>query len=127
MSKDFDTWNTFKKKLNESTRTIMYKPQTIWWCYLGINIGHEQDGDRLSLERPVLILATFDNETCLCVPITTSINNSPFCQKITLSGKTAYIITSQIRTISIKRLSREDKYPLKNRLQIGTSLYSFNY
>ena len=72
MSKDFDTWNTYQKKLHESNRAIICKPGSVWWCALGINIGHEQDGDQSSFERPVIIIQTFSNNTCLCLPMTTS-------------------------------------------------------
>ena len=106
MSKDFIKWSIYKEKLNSSTRSLMYKPGEIWWCALGINIGHEQDGDQLSFERPVLIIKTFSNDTCLCVPMTTSKRDSSFYFSITLSGKEVSIITSQIRTISTKRLLR---------------------
>ncbi len=107
MSKDFDTWNTYQKKLHASERPIICKPGSVWWCALGINIGHEQDADRKSLERPVVIITVFGNNTCLCVPMTSPKNENPFYENVSISGEVFYVITSQARTISTKRLLRE--------------------
>lgn len=107
MSKDFDKWNKYQQKIHKSDRSILCKPGSVWWCALGINIGHEQDGDHESFERPVLIIRTFSNDTCLCIPMTTSKNISPFCKTVTLLEKDIYAITSQMRTLSNKRLLRE--------------------
>lgn len=107
MSKDFDKWSQFKEKLHLSEKPLIYKPGEIWWCALGINIGHEQDGDQSSFERPVIIIATFSNDTCLCIPMTTSKKTTPFYYPITIFEKEVFIITSQVRTISTKRLLRD--------------------
>lgn len=107
MSKNFDKWNTYKQHLHNSNRLILCKPGSVWWCALGINIGHEQDADHGSLERPVVIITVFGNNTCLCVPITSSRNLNPFYKKISLSGKEIHAIISQARTLSTKRLLRE--------------------
>lgn len=107
MDKDFDRWNIYKKKLHNRDRHILCKPGAVWWCALGLNIGHEQDGDHKSFERPVLIIQVFGNDTCLCVPLTTTSLRNSFCKRIILSGEERYAITSQLRTISLKRMLRE--------------------
>lgn len=58
MSKDFDYWNNTKKQINEIQNTRFHKPREIWWCYLGVNVGHEQDGG-IDFRRPVVILNTY--------------------------------------------------------------------
>ena len=107
MDKDFDQWNVYKKKLHASNKNILYKSGEVWWCALGLNIGHEQDGGRESFERPVLIITTFSNGTCLCIPMTTSKNNSPYCKAVQLLGRNIYVIVSQSRTLSINRFLRK--------------------
>ena len=44
MKKDFDRWNEQKSKLNDLDSVFLFKEREIWFCYLGLNIGHEQDG-----------------------------------------------------------------------------------
>lgn len=107
MHKDFDQWNIYKKKLHESKKNLLYKAGEVWWCALGLNIGHEQDGDHESFERPVIIIKTFANETCLCVPMTTSGKSNTFYYPMTLFEKNIHIITSQIKTLSVQRLLRK--------------------
>jgi mRNA-degrading endonuclease toxin of MazEF toxin-antitoxin module len=107
MSKDFDKWNTFKKKIHESEKAFIYKAGEVWWCALGLNIGHEQDGDQESFERPVVIIRTFSNDTCICIPMTTSYKENHFYYPLETSEKSVFIITSQIRTISTKRLLKK--------------------
>ena len=109
MPKDFAKWSQFKEKLHLSEKPMLYKSGEVWWCALGINIGHEQDGDQNSFERPVVIINTFSNDTCLCIPMTTSKRNNPFYYPVILFEKEVFIITSQIRTISIKRLQCTNK------------------
>ena len=45
-TKDFDSWNTLKQRLNskEDKSVPWIKEREIWWCSVGINIGHEADG-----------------------------------------------------------------------------------
>ncbi len=106
-NKDFARWSLLKEKIQTSERNIICKPGMVWWCLLGLNIGHEQDGKQASFERPVLIIKVFSNDTCLCIPLSTSKQSHPFFLRFKLNQKTVYAITSQIRTLSIKRLVRE--------------------
>jgi len=70
MQKDFSRWSEQKTKLNDVTVTLSFKEREIWFCYLGLNIGHEQDGDAETFLRPVLILKKFPNETFFAIPLT---------------------------------------------------------
>jgi mRNA interferase MazF len=70
MQKDFDRWNGQKSKLNNANATSSFKEREIWFCYLGLNIGHEQDGDAEKFLRPVLILKKFSNRMFFGIPLT---------------------------------------------------------
>jgi mRNA interferase MazF len=107
MKKDFDSWNNTKKEIEESSRDISFKERSVWWCSLGVNIGHEQDGKNDLYERPVLIIRKFSKLTCLCVPLTTSLKMNKFHIALPSFSKDTYAISSQIRLISTKRLQRE--------------------
>jgi len=70
MQKDFSRWNEHKSKLNDENSPFFFKEREIWFCYLGLNIGHEQDGDAETFLRPALILKKFPNETFFAIPLT---------------------------------------------------------
>jgi mRNA interferase MazF len=106
LEKDFDAWTIKKKEVESSDIKIICNEREIWWCSLGLNIGHEQDGKNEAFERPVLILRKFSKFTCLCVPLTTSNKNNFFYKPIPSLGEGNFIITSQIKLISTKRLIR---------------------
>ena len=77
MTKDFDNWNNLKKELeNENTR-IVHEGQ-IWWCSLGLNIWHEQDGKNQKYERPVLIVKKFNNSVVWTIPLSTKVKEWPY-------------------------------------------------
>jgi len=104
-SKYFDLWNEVKKVIHTDSRRCLYHEREIWWCYLGINIGHEEDGKGMQSTRPVMIVKGFSREMCLTVPLTTSTKMSPYHVSIGfLGGKMSYAIASQVRLIDSKRL-----------------------
>lgn len=71
--KDFDSWNKNKKQIHLTNKNKLYNQREIWWCFLGVNIGYEQDGDEIKHERPVIILKGLSRNTCLIIPLTTSL------------------------------------------------------
>ncbi|MFC1721190.1 type II toxin-antitoxin system PemK/MazF family toxin [Patescibacteria group bacterium] len=105
--KDFDNWNSKKKKIESTHKAQTLRKKQIWWASLGLNIGYEQDGKNENFERPVLIVKTFGGETFLGIPIT-SVNkeNKKFYFPIHYNGEVYYLILSQIRLFSTKRLLR---------------------
>ena len=60
MKKDFDRWNREKKHLDAKKHNATFKEREIWWCDLGLNIGHEMDGSGNDFGRPVLILRRYN-------------------------------------------------------------------
>lgn len=70
MEKDFCSWHVRKSQLNDRTKTPFFKEREIWFCYLGMNIGCEEDGEASTFLRPVIILKKFKNNTFFGVPLT---------------------------------------------------------
>jgi mRNA interferase MazF len=102
----FNSWNEDKKYIQEKNRPIYFREAEIWWCKLGINLGDEQDGKGNNFSRPILIIKKFNQFIFLAVPLSTKIKNSKYY--ISFEGsdaKTRSAIISQIRLISIKRLT----------------------
>ena len=76
--KDFDSWNIQKKVINTSSRSPTFKEREIWWCRLGVNIGHEQDGKGMQAYRPILVLKKFNRQIFWGVPLTTQIKDNQY-------------------------------------------------
>ncbi|MDP3763798.1 MAG: hypothetical protein Q8Q92_04125 [bacterium] len=64
MQKDFDNWNELKKKIETSEHEPERFPQVgeVWMCYLGKNIGFEQNAGGDNFSRPSLIVKKFNNQ-----------------------------------------------------------------
>ncbi|MFH1145912.1 MAG: hypothetical protein V1707_03050 [bacterium] len=59
--KDFFSWHEEKEKLEEiGYDTLLFREGEVWWCSIGLNLGHEQDGKNVFFERPVLVVKKFN-------------------------------------------------------------------
>jgi mRNA-degrading endonuclease toxin of MazEF toxin-antitoxin module len=104
--KDFDSWNTQKKKLEEINPTLHFHEREIWWCSLGLNVGDEQDGRNNLFERPVLVFKKFNGRICLVIPMSSKIKPGPYYHHFKFNKKVFSLSLSQLRLISIKRFRR---------------------
>ena len=109
MSKDFDTWNIRKMKIddNVSNQKIYYHEKEVWWGNLGLNIGVETDGKAEDFERPVLIIKKFNSDMVWILPITSKAKSNTFHYLLHHKSIKGSVMLSQLRTISTKRLSRK--------------------
>ena len=111
MQKDFDKWNSKKIKVDVINKRPFFHIREIWFCYLGKNVGFEQDGDGEDFLRPVLIIKKFNNEIFWGIPLTKS--EKPLSKKIEkyyvdfsfIEGVKSRAILSQVRLIDAKRLA----------------------
>lgn len=103
----FDHWNHLKKELNLRSRQVFFAEREIWWCSLGKNIGHEQDGKNAMFERPILILTKFNNRIFLAIPLTTKLKTNQFYHHFIFKDQARSAIISQIRLLDMKRLHRK--------------------
>jgi len=80
----------------------------VWWLSIGLNVGVEEDGKNNNFERPVLIVKVFNRQCFLGIPITSADkSNKKYYFPITYNQKKFFLILSQIRLFSVKRLSRK--------------------
>ncbi|MDO8430417.1 MAG: type II toxin-antitoxin system PemK/MazF family toxin [Candidatus Taylorbacteria bacterium] len=107
--KNFDKWNKVKKEIDEKVvpDSVFFHERDIWWCMLGVNIGIEANGKNELFERPVLLIKVFNKDMIWCLPITSTLKDSPFYHRIFFNEEERSIMTTQIRTISSKRLLRK--------------------
>lgn len=94
-----------QQKINEGS--IFYRQREIWWCSLGVNIGHEQDGKGISFQRPILILKGFNPHLLWVLPISTQVKRGKYYHTTEYKNQTYNIILSQLKLISTKRLLRK--------------------
>lgn len=107
MEKDFTNWNEFKIKLDQKQGIPTFKQREVWWCHIGLNIGDEENGKSETYHRPVLILKKFNKNIFLGVPMTTQIKDNPYYHKFSFHNKYQCVMSSQIRTLDVKRLDRK--------------------
>ena len=102
MSKDFDSWNSRKKLLENRNFQGRFTECEIWWCSFGLNIGHEQDGKNNLYERPAVIIKVFNKEMVIAVPMTLGIRKDLYHFEVADGS----LILSQLRLVSTKRFNR---------------------
>lgn len=107
MNKNFDEWNVVKKTLDDKHRTPTFKQREVWWCSVGLNVGHEENGKNEFFNRPVLVVRKFNNQIFLGVPLSTKIKDNKFYHPIHLKGKSGSVLLSQIRVWDSKRLTHK--------------------
>ncbi|MEM6427610.1 MAG: type II toxin-antitoxin system PemK/MazF family toxin [Deinococcota bacterium] len=111
MAKDFDAWNTQKRELDALSKVPEFSQRELWWCSFGHNVGYETDGKGKKFRRPVLIVRKF-NKFMFWGAALTSVPPKPhaarFYKQVSYNGQPhnvqSYVILSQIRTFSSKRL-----------------------
>lgn len=108
MEKNFNGWNKQKQMLSQRVigDSLYCLEKEIWICFLGINIGSEQDGQGSHFLRPVLVIKVINSQTFLGIPITTKIHHDPYYIKFNLGASDQWVIISQIRLLSVRRLQR---------------------
>ena len=78
MQKDFPGWHRHKERLHAQHHTPTFQEREIWWCSVGVNVGHEMDGKNQFYNRPVLIMRKFNPHIFFGVPLTTKMKQNPY-------------------------------------------------
>ena len=104
---EFAEWTKQKVRIHSSDDIDFYfHEREIWWSSLGKNIGFEQDGKNDKFERPVLVLKKFNKNILWVLPLTRKGKDLPYYYRHEQGGEESFVILSQIRLISSKRLQR---------------------
>ncbi len=104
MIKDFEKWNEVKKVLDKKESAPTFKEREIWWCSIGLNIGHEENGKNIDYSRPILVVKKFNNDFFLGSPLTTKIKEKHYYRKISFKEKEQCVMLSQTRPYASRRL-----------------------
>ena len=108
MKKDFDLWNTKKIIVNSVENIPFFHEKEIWFCYVGANIGFEQDGQGEDFQRPIVIIRKFNNKICWAIPLSKTKRRGKYYFDFRFDANTVSVaILSQIKLIDARRLSRK--------------------
>lgn len=105
--KDFVVWHCEKQKNHNGRLQINFNIREIWFCHLGENIGHEQDGRGIEFLRPVIVVKKFNREVFWAIPLTKRCIATDHPLYFTFSfieSMMSAAISSQIRLLDAKRL-----------------------
>lgn len=124
MEKDFQKWHKKKRYIEHNRPRVFFKEREVWLCYIGENIGFEQDGRGEDFLRPVVVLKKFNNEVLWVMPLTRTVKKNKYYFPFKFRGKISVAILSQIRLIDAKRLkykmgnmNKESFIELKNKIR----------
>ena len=88
--------------------SLYFREREVWFCHVGLNLGHEQDGRHEKLLRPVIVLRKFNKDIFLGLPLTSKVKNDKFHYRLYWNKKgVSWAILSQIRLMDRKRLFRK--------------------
>lgn len=106
MRKNFQSWHGQKQKIENDRPRVFFNEREIWFCYLGENVGFEQDGRGEEFLRPVIALKKFNNEVLWVIPLTKTKKKGKyyFSFSFRVENDTSCAILSQIRLVDAKRL-----------------------
>jgi mRNA-degrading endonuclease toxin of MazEF toxin-antitoxin module len=111
----FNIWNTKKQLLDKQRKTLWFNEGEIVYINMGKNIGYEQNGKGEEFLRPVLIYKKFNSEQFIGFAMTTKYHKQEkFYYKL---KENSYVILSQIRTYSAKRISHKIGKVPKNKIR----------
>jgi len=105
MQKDFDKWSKKKKELDTKDGLPTFKEREIWWCSIGINVGHEENGKGIEFHRPILVIRKFNKRLFWGVPLTSQIKDNPHYHQFTFNGKEQCAMLTHLRLWDVSRLN----------------------
>jgi len=113
--KKYTNWFVRKKYVNNIKNREYFYEREIWYCYVGENVGHEQDGKGKDFLRPVLIYKKFNKHTGLIIPLTSKNKAGLYYFNLEIGNRKSNLILSQIKFFDAKRLLyRLDRIDVEN-------------
>jgi mRNA-degrading endonuclease toxin of MazEF toxin-antitoxin module len=102
--KKFEVWFPLKVKINQIQKLPVFREGEIWWCYVGENIGHEENGKGKLFLRPVLVIKKFNSRLFYGIPTSSIVKDNKYYFNINIKEKDISILLSQMRAMDANRL-----------------------
>lgn len=104
MEKDFLRWHGKKRWLHKEKVRPFFREREIWFCYLGANVGFEEDGSGDEFLRPAIILRRFSEMMFFAIPLTrTARSGKDYFNFTTRRGESTALL-AQAHSLDTKRL-----------------------
>jgi mRNA interferase MazF len=97
-------WAQTKYFLNIKEARATVRVRQIYWCSLGYNIGHEENGKGFKYRRPVLVFKKFNERLFWGIPMTTKIKDSIYYTKVKVGDIEQCAMVSQLRIMDASRI-----------------------
>jgi mRNA interferase MazF len=97
-------WAQTKYFLNIKEARATVRVRQIYWCSLGYNIGHEENGKGFKYRRPVLVFKKFNERLFWGIPMTTKIKDSVYYTKVKVGDIEQCAMVSQLRIMDASRI-----------------------
>ncbi|MES2215685.1 MAG: type II toxin-antitoxin system PemK/MazF family toxin [Patescibacteria group bacterium] len=108
MDDKFNEWHQLKRSIDGIPVRPDFHVRDIWYCYLGKNIGDEENGVNDGFIRPVIILRSFNAHICWVLPLTSKKKNLPYYFEFKFAAEgSSTAILSQVRLIDTRRLVKK--------------------
>lgn len=105
MIKHFIDWIITKIIIDKTSRNdLVINEGQVYWCFMGENIGFEQNGKGEYFHRPVLVFKKFNNDIFWGIPMSTKNKDNKYYIKVLLKDIEQSAIISQLRVLDSKRL-----------------------
>lgn len=104
--KDFLLWHNEKSRIQNSTFRPYFKEKEIWWCSIGLNIGHEEDGKGVNFRRPVLVLKKFNHFTFWGIPLSSKPRLDLAYHTFSYDSRQSTALLPQLRLFDSQRLDQ---------------------
>jgi putative NAD(P)H nitroreductase len=115
---EFDLWNQQKKQANQNSKQKYFKERDVFFCRVGKNIGHEQNGSGEKFLRPVIVVRKFTKNLFWGVPTTTKPKFGSFYHKFMLGDTVDYALLPQLKLFDTKRIAYKVGQVAKNDFKI---------
>jgi len=110
MKKDYINWSKKKSYVQNEKARAFFHEREVWVCFLGENVGFEQDGSGEEYLRPVIVVHKCNNEVFIGIPLTRNLKKGKYYHVFDFENNKSTAIISQVRLIDAKRL----KYKIGN-------------
>jgi mRNA interferase MazF len=97
-------WSYTKYIINTKDNSASVRERQIYWCSLGYNVGHEENGKGFKHRRPVLVFKKFNERLFWGIPMTTKIKDNIYYTKVKVGDLEQSAMISQMRIMDANRI-----------------------
>ena len=100
----FLNWARVKYSLNIKESRSTVRERQIYWCSVGYNVGHEENGKGDKYRRPILVFKKFNDRLFWGIPMTTKVKENPYYVKVNVDEEVRCVMVSQLRVMDANRI-----------------------